>query len=94
MVITTVQLHSTKPELRSCASSNPARGVSEIRDGEDRLEIMLNAFRWSTIPQKQFITIIVVKYHFDSELQFDINKKNAFFNVLLKSCLMMARSTT
>ena len=26
---------STKPELRFCASSNPARGVSEIRDGED-----------------------------------------------------------
>ena len=31
VVITTAQLHSTKPEL----SSNPARGVSEIRDGED-----------------------------------------------------------
>ena len=35
VVITTEQLHSTKPELRSCAGSNPARGVSEIRDGED-----------------------------------------------------------
>ena len=35
VVITTVQLHSTKPELRFCTSSNPARGVSEIRDGED-----------------------------------------------------------
>ena len=33
--ITTAQLHSTKPELRFCAGSNPARGVSEIRDGED-----------------------------------------------------------
>ena len=37
-----------------------ARGVSENRDGEDlwqwsRLEIRLNAFRRSTIPQKQFI---------------------------------------
>ena len=31
----TAQLHSTKPELRFCAASNPARGVSEIRDGED-----------------------------------------------------------
>ena len=29
------QLHSTKPELKFCASSNPARGVSEIRNGED-----------------------------------------------------------
>ena len=35
VVITTVQLHSTKPELRFCAGSNTARGVLEIRDGED-----------------------------------------------------------
>ena len=35
VVITTAQLHSTKPELRFCAGSNPARGVSEIHDGED-----------------------------------------------------------
>ena len=35
VVITTAKLHSTKPELRLCAGSNPARGVSEIRDGED-----------------------------------------------------------
>ena len=35
VVITTAQLHSTKPELRFCAGSNPARGVSEIPDGED-----------------------------------------------------------
>ena len=35
VVITTTQLHSTKPELRLCAGSNPAHGVSEIRDGED-----------------------------------------------------------
>ena len=34
-VITTAQLHSTKPELRLCAGSNPAPGVSEIRNGED-----------------------------------------------------------
>ena len=64
MVITTAQLHLTKPELRFCAGSNPARGVSEIRDDEDlwqwsRLEIRLNAFSWSTIPQKQFIIIIL-----------------------------------
>ena len=31
----TVQLHSTKPELSFCTGSNPARGMSEIRDGED-----------------------------------------------------------
>ena len=69
MVITTAQPHSTKPELRLCAGSNPARGVSEIHDGEDhwqwsRLEIRLNAFRRSTILQKQFIIIKgVVKQH-------------------------------
>ena len=63
VVITTAQLHSTKPELRLCAGSNPARGVSEIHDGEDlsqwsRLEIRLkNAFRRLAIPQKQFIII-------------------------------------
>ena len=33
--IDTAQLHSTKPELRFCVGSIPARGVSEIRDGED-----------------------------------------------------------
>ena len=35
VVITTAQLHLTKPELRFCAGSNPARGVSEICDDED-----------------------------------------------------------
>ena len=35
VVITTAQLHSTKSELRFCAGSNPARGVSEICDGEN-----------------------------------------------------------
>ena len=63
--VTTAQLHSTKPELRFCAGSNPARGVTKIRDGEDlwqwsRLEIRLNAFRRSTIPQKQVIIIIII----------------------------------
>ena len=33
VVITSAQLHSTKPELRFYAGSNSARGVSEIRDG-------------------------------------------------------------
>ena len=35
VVITTAQLHLTKPELRFCAASSPAGSVSEIRDGED-----------------------------------------------------------
>ena len=33
VVISTAQLHSTKPELRFCAVSKPARGVLVIRDG-------------------------------------------------------------
>ena len=35
VVITTAQLHSTKPELRFCAGSNTAHAMSEIRNGED-----------------------------------------------------------
>ena len=35
VVVTIAQLHSTKPELRFCAGSNHACGMSEIRDGED-----------------------------------------------------------
>ena len=31
----TSQLHSIKPDFRFCADLNPARSVSEIRDGED-----------------------------------------------------------
>ena len=31
----TAQLHSNKSEVRFCADLNPARGVSEIRDGGD-----------------------------------------------------------
>ena len=57
VVITTAQLHPTKPELSFCAGSNPACSMSEIWDGEDlwqwsQLEIRLNAFCQSTIPQK------------------------------------------
>ena len=60
VVITTAQICSTKHELRFCAGSSPAPGMLKIFDGEDpwwwsRLEIRLNAFCLSTIPQKQFI---------------------------------------
>ena len=63
--ITTEQLHLTKPQLRFCRGSNPARSMSEIRDGEDLwqwspLEIRLSAFHRPTIPQKQFIIIITI----------------------------------
>ena len=35
VIINNAQLHSTKPELRFCAGSNPVCGVLESRDGED-----------------------------------------------------------
>ena len=62
VVITIAQLHSAKPELRFCTGSNPACGLLEIRNGDDlwqwsRLEIRLNAFCQSTIPQKQIKSI-------------------------------------
>ena len=65
VVIATAQLHSSKPKLRFCAGSNPARGVPGIRNGEDlwqwsRLEIRPNTFRRLTIPQKQFVIIIII----------------------------------
>ena len=65
VVINTAQLHSAKPELRLCTGSNPACGMLEIRDGEDlwqwsQLEIRLNVFRWSTIPQKKLILINII----------------------------------
>ena len=63
--ITTAQLYSTMPELRFCACSNYAHSVSEICNDENLwqcswLEMKFNAFRWSTLPQKQFIIIIII----------------------------------
>ena len=68
VIITMQKIISTKPELRFCAGSNPARGVSEIRDGKDiwqwsRVEIKPNAFRRSTIPQKKTIHQILSLIH-------------------------------
>ena len=34
-VLPVAQLHSVKPELKFCVGSDPTRGVSDIRDGED-----------------------------------------------------------
>ena len=67
VAITTTQFYSTKSELRFHADSNPAHGVLKICNDEDlwkwwpQLEIRLNAFRQSTIPQKQFVIIIVIQ---------------------------------
>ena len=65
VVIATEQLPSTKLELRFCAGSNPARGVSGIHDGKNLwqwswVKIRLNAFCRSTIQRKQFIIIIII----------------------------------
>ena len=73
MSTTTAQLHSTKPQLRFCTDLNPACSMSEIHDGEDlwqwsQLEIRLNPFCWSTIPQKQFINSIHLKWMIESGL--------------------------
>ena len=35
LVITTAQLHLTKPELRFCTGSNSNRGLSKICDGKN-----------------------------------------------------------
>lgn len=48
------------------AWSNPAHGALEIRDSENpwqcsQLEISLNSFRRSTMPQQKLILIIIVK---------------------------------
>ena len=64
VVIPTAQFHSTKRELRFCAGSNHAPGVSEICDGEDLWQwsqLELNAFCRSVIPQKQFILRYLLK---------------------------------
>ena len=65
MVITTAQLHSTKPAVKFCTDLNRACNALEICNGEDLwqwswIEIRLNAFHWSTIPQKEFIIIIII----------------------------------
>ena len=65
VVITTIQLPLTKPELRFCASSNPSLNILEIYNGENlrqctRLEIRFNVFCQSTLCTKQFIIIIII----------------------------------
>ena len=65
VAVTTAQLHSTNPEFRFCTGSNIcSRCVEDSRWWGSLimtwLEIRLNAFRRSTIPQKQFIMIISI----------------------------------
>ena len=62
-------------EIRFCAGLIPAGGASEIRDGEylwqwSGLEIRLHVFPRSTIPQKQFIIVIIIIFR--GEMQGDM----------------------
>ena len=57
MIITTAQVHLTKPKLIFYADSNTDCGVSKVSNDENiwqwfQLELRLNAFRQLTIPQK------------------------------------------
>ena len=89
VIITTAHVHSTIPELRVCAGSNTACGLREICYGEDirqwyHLEIRLNDFCRSTIPQKQFIIITIIK-----EIIFSKNEtlqKTLFQRTLCSDC--------
>ena len=84
VVITTVQLHSTNPELSFWKGSNPIHVVLEIRDVEDlwqwsQLEIRLNTFRRLIIPQTQFIIItiskgVVSKYNMPQRPKYKLNR--------------------
>ena len=89
VVIATAQLHSTKPELRFCAGSSPARGVSEIRDGEDlwqwsRLEIRL---RLSSVNHTTKTIHHHHHHHQSKGLCITVNARNGFFFIWLQ-CLV------
>ena len=79
LVITTAQLHSTKPELRFCTGSNPTPGVSEIRDEEDlwqwfHLEMTLNFLRRSEIIHQTILQVPIFCVFFHESL-FEWNNK-------------------
>ena len=72
-----------------CAGSNPACCLSEIRNGKDlwqwsRLEIRLNTFRWSTMPQKQFIIIIIITminvFHFYTYIPYNLRSRSELYS--------------
>ena len=67
-VFTTAQLHLTKTKLRFCVGSNSALGMLQICNGHNLrqwswLKIKLNTFLQSTIPQKQFIVLVIFVYN-------------------------------
>ena len=65
VVITTAQLHSSKPKLRFCADSNAAYGMLEIHDGEDlwqwsQLEIKLRLSSVAHITKQFIISVDII----------------------------------
>ena len=76
-----------KTEPRLCEGWNPdsantAPGVSEISHGENlwqwsRLEIRLQACRWSSIQQKQFINIILIHLQINRQSNFVVRLVNS-----------------
>ena len=58
------------------------------------LATALNKFRFHSLRNKIINLVLVIKYHINVRLQFEINKKNAFSKILQKSYLMMIRATT
>ena len=91
VVITAAQLHSTKSEIRFCIDWNPTCGVLEIYDDEilwqwPRLEIRLNTFRRSNIPQNNLSSSFPIFLSFPSSLpSFPIIPLADFLFWLLKS---------
>ena len=88
VVITTAQFHQPSLNSGSAQVQNPARGLSEIRDGEDlwqwiRLNIRLNTFFRSNIPQKQLSSSSWTKWTVSYYLKLTgKNKKTTFTKYL------------
>ena len=81
VVITIAQLHSIKTELKFCAGLNPACRMSEIHYNENLwqwslLEIRLNPFHPSIIPEKQFIPRHAIPMRFLEE-HYVLNPRNS-----------------
>ena len=82
VVITTAQLHSTKPELRFCAGSNPACGMLKILDGEDL---------WQMVPSENKAKCFSMVNHTTKTIRHNHQFKNemsAVFVIFLQCQLM------
>ena len=79
--------NSTKLELKFWEDLTPARGVSKIWDGENiwQWSRLINAFCWSTIPQKQSGVIIIIITNIPVKVQ---ERKNLWKNTKVCHCLV------